>query len=222
MVKRMGCAISLNNRGQLKKDDLIFVPALADPWGGQWFEKPEDAIALRHQVLGPDSSNSDQKTLRVGFVNRNNADYRWIRNLDQIQKGFESVLLNDTTHYETVMMDNMLPIEQWRFWNDKDIIVAAHGAAVTNGMFLHPDASIIEIYPPHYYPRLFPNLFESMGSTVHHYGYYNGVSDPLADFNQSYSLRTHWRRGTLSPPVDDIVNLLKQALAAHNNAILVT
>jgi hypothetical protein len=222
MVKQMGCAISNGNKGRLHKEDLIYVPVMADPWGGQWFERPEDVISLRHQVLGPDSGNSDQKGLRVGFVNRNNTAYRWIRNLDQIQKGFEAVLPPETTYYETGMMDNMLPMEQWRFWNDKDIIVAAHGAAVTNGMFLHPHASIIEIYPPHYYPRLFPNLFESMGSMVLHYGYYNGVSDPVSDFNETYGMRTHWRRAILAPPVGEIVNLLKLALAARNDSRLGT
>jgi capsular polysaccharide biosynthesis protein len=38
------------------------------------------------------------------------------------------------------------------WWSRHDVVVAAHGASVTNLIFIRENASVIELYPYHYYP----------------------------------------------------------------------
>jgi Glycosyltransferase 61 len=108
-------------------------------------------------------------------------------------------------------------LEQYAFWSQHDVIVAAHGAALTNAIFLPPGggSAVIEIFPPHFYDTdFYGTLLKRSG--IRGYGYYNDVTDIAADFaahTKTHSEVIKYREQNLSPPVEAIIDLVKQALA---------
>jgi hypothetical protein len=111
-------------------------------------------------------------------------------------------------------MEHMSFVEQAEWWSRHDVVVAAHGASVTNLIFMRENASVIELYPDHYYPiDLYYSLSKAVG--ISHYGWYNGVIDPVADYEQhcrTVEDRNLYRNVDLTPPVEQVVELVRRAV----------
>jgi hypothetical protein len=61
-------------------------------------------------------------------------------------------------------MDGMSFSEQAEWWSGKDVVVAAHGASMSNLIFMRDNASVVELYPEHYYPLgMYKTLSKSTG-----------------------------------------------------------
>jgi hypothetical protein len=172
------------------------------------------SLSTKHQIFSnyPRGNSITENAIRVGLVNRR--DSRHIRNMHAIHEAFRKVL--PTAHYEICFMEDLSPIEQWLFWSSKHIVLAGHGQAETNAIFLPPNSSVvIEIYPPHYYSPFFTSLFRSMG--IHHFPYFNDVPDWRADYkNHSKTLkdRNFYRSvKVIEPNISSIVNLFEQAIS---------
>jgi Glycosyltransferase 61 len=164
---------------------------------------------LSHYERGTIVSKDDP--VRVGLVNRR--DSRYIRNLDKIREAFQKIL--PTAHFETCFMEDLSPFQQWIFWSSKHIVLAAHGQAETNAIFLPANSSaIIEVYPPHYYSPFFTALFRSMG--IHHFPYFNDAPDWRADYvNHSKTLQDrNYYRGVkeIEPNISSLVKFFEQAI----------
>ena len=185
----------------------------------QCFERPEDAAALRTKVFqslnvtDADTPRTAGTPARIAFVDRKLT--RRILNLANITAAVRAAF--PSASVESAYMEDMQPSEQFVFWGQHDIIITGHGAAVTNAIFMPPGntSAVIEIYPPHYYHPFFMGLVKSAGIRGH-YRYVNGVSNWLEDF-QEHSLtrkeRSFYRSVDLEPPVDDIVDLVRQAMS---------
>jgi Glycosyltransferase 61 len=151
-----------------------------------------------------------KQNLQIGLINRKGS--RIINNMDSIQTSMESIF--PSGNYERAYMEDLSPLEQWRFWASKDIILVAHGQSETNAVFLHPNSSIIEIYPPHYYPEFYNELFRSI--CIHHFPYFNDIQNWHHDYSEhskTLSDRNFYRSvKDMSPNVSSIMLLFQQAL----------
>jgi hypothetical protein len=122
---------------------------------------------------------------------------------------------------QTVYMEEMPPWDQFVFWSQQYIVIAPHGAGLTNGIFLPPGnaSAVIEVFPLHYYPAFyFGNLLSSCG--IRRYGYYNNESDPDADFavyGATPENRSMYKHQDMEPPVEAIVDLVRQAIMMDHN-----
>jgi hypothetical protein len=176
-----------------------------------WFQIPSDARRLRDKVVGPRFPSS---RLRIGLVQRIGSwiwGNRNIRNLPDIQSSIEQAF--PTATVEIACMERMSFVQQAEWWSRQDVVVAAHGASMTNLIFME-NASVIELYPDHYYPmHFYSSLSESVG--ISHYGWYNGVADPEADYRQhcrTVDDRNFYRNVDLTPPVEQVLELVRRAL----------
>ena len=204
----------------------------------RYFDTLKSTVQLRTRILASitifynDSSKFKEinaikrrknNNLQIGLIDRKGS--RAIKNKESIQKAMISIF--PSGHYEMAFMEDLSPLEQWQFWASKDIILAAHGQAEANAIFLHPNSSIIEMYPPHYYPQYFNGLFHSIG--IHHFPFYNDVQNWHEDhINHSTTIVDRaFYRGVkyINPNVSSIMILFQQGLlqtsaslhSSHNN-----
>lgn len=233
LIELMGCAVSYDQpqfttSNQTNTTMILHYDELAGRMLN-WFEKPKDAAALRSRLLDRmvnsskwsrslSSTDAQQQQQTITIVNRKRT--RRLVNSDNIaaalQNAYPSALI------QTVYMEGMEPIEQFAVFSQSSILIAPHGAALMNGMFLPPGnaSAVIEIFPHHYYPTpFFGNLLRSCG--IRRYGYYNNETDPDADWEEYGSTkeqRVFYRSVDLEPPVEDIVGLVRHALmeGEHN------
>lgn len=188
--------------------------------GRHWFEKPEDPAALRSRLLDrQDKVNSTWKQpfsreqrQTITIINRR--DSRRIMNIENITTALREEY--PSTPIQTVYLEDVEPLEQFAFWSQQSLVIAAHGAGLMNAIFLPPGnaSAVIEIFPPHYYLHFyFGNLLRSCG--IRRYGYYFNETDPAADwavYGSTKPLRRLYRNVDLEPPVDDILGLVRKAL----------
>jgi hypothetical protein len=129
----------------------------------KWFQSPSDARRLRDKVVGPLVPSSSG--LRIGLVQRIGSwirGDRYIINLNVIQESIEEAFPNAAV--DIASMEHMSFVQQAEWWSRHDVVVAAHGASVTNLIFMRENASVIELYPDHYYPvDFYSSLSESVG-----------------------------------------------------------
>jgi hypothetical protein len=178
----------------------------------QWFQHQEDAVALRTRTVGLLTPNDLPRIGLVQRASRKQRSNRRIHNLDAIQASIEEAFPNASI--ETTFMDGMSFSEQAEWWSSKDVVVAAHGASMNNVIFMRDNASVVELYPEHYYPiGMYRSLSKSTG--VSHYGYYNGVANPYEDYQQhrkTVADRDRYRNVDLEPPPQDVLKLVQLAL----------
>lgn len=192
----------------------------------KWFDKPQHAAVLRRSIkrilkgLGTSDNGAKDSTgksrLRIGFVNRDGT--RQVLNMEEIRQTAIQAHPQALVSPITFMENLTTPLLQMAYWNSHDVIVTPHGAAVSNAIVMPYHAAVVELYPPHYYPLSFyPKLLASAG--IRHYGYYNGVLDPIEDFrlhmqNDTRKMRYQslYRNVQLEPPVSSIMKLIQQAV----------
>lgn len=181
----------------------------------EWFQRPSDATLLAGAVLGDAAIGSMDSTvrhqLRIGLVQRK-GQRRNITNLPEIQQrireDYPSALI------EWGEMEDMPLFEQASFWNRQDVIVAAHGAAMTNVMFMRRNTAVVEIFPLHYYIFMYRMLCETIN--VHHFAWLDDIEDPEKDFQKhakNRQVRFQLRANPLTPPADRIMGLVHQAVS---------
>jgi hypothetical protein len=178
----------------------------------QWFQHQDDAVALRTLTVGPLTPNAHPQIGLVQRASRKQRGNRRIANLYAIQASIQETFPNACV--ETMFMDGMSFSEQAGWWSSKDVIVAAHGASMNNVIFMRENASVVELYPEHYYPiGMYRSLSKSTG--ISHYGYYNGVANPHQDYKQhrkTLADRDRYRNVDLEPPPQDVLELVQLGL----------
>jgi hypothetical protein len=115
----------------------------------------------------------------------------------QVEFPLASVVLTNMSGYTM--------LEQARWWNDKDVIILAHGAAMTNLVFMEDSSAVVEIFPDMYNPyEFYYGLAES-----------SGVRPPYAIFRNTRATEKYNRsprQVDLLPNVTEVVSLVKDAL----------
>jgi Glycosyltransferase 61 len=234
LIKLMGCSVTYNQppccTSNKNKKTMIFHHDEILGGGRYWFEKPDDATVLRSRLLDHQASStwnrprfrSHQQQQRITIINRKGT--RRLVNSENIstalREAYPSALI------QTVYMEDMEPMEQFVLWSKQSIVIAPHGAGLTNAIFLPPGnaSAVIEIFPPHYYQHFyFGGLLRSCG--IRRYGYYYNESDPAADwkvYGSTKEQRRFYRSVDLEPPVDDILGLVRKAVIDGESNIYTT
>jgi hypothetical protein len=223
LVSAMNCSVTNTHPVNMQ---ISLRPNNTRPF--RWFQNPSDAKTLRALTVGPLIPNSHPqiglvqrlKSKREGYRRiRKQKGNRHINNLPDIQGSIKVAFPNAIV--DIAYMERMTFVQQAEWWSRHDVVVAAHGAAVTNLIFMRDNASAVEIYPDHYYPiDFYHSLCESVG--VKHYGWYNGVADPDADYQEhclNVTERNLYRNVDLTPSVEQVVELVRRAIDKY---VLVT
>lgn len=207
LVQRMGCRV-VTEPPPLSdfSEYLVLHPRIP-----HWFEHPGDAQLLKQVVLRRSDNRSRKRPrdlVQIGIVQRNRR-HPEIPNRSFLNAKDIQLALQTAFPFAKISMTDMagwtMP-HQAAYWNDQDIIVTAHGAAMSNTIFMHNNNStVIEIYPDDYTPGMFQRMLQTCGS---------GVKHVMVQRNTSATPRHrgHPRDVDLAPNVSLILDLVRAAL----------
>jgi capsular polysaccharide biosynthesis protein len=135
----------------------LFVPrafAMYNPpsWLHRWYKS---AFEL------PSRQDGTESRRRI-YVSRADAPARRVANEDEVvaeleKRGFEPVRLTD-----------MPFADQARLFNEAEIIIAPHGAGLSNLVFCNPGTVVLEVLPPNWMAPCFMSLAASAGLSYRH------------------------------------------------------
>jgi hypothetical protein len=146
--------------------------------GSGWFQREGMCDSFRNRMwknLGVTPRESSKKYQRIGIVNRNES--RAIIEIDmlvgKLQKKYPKAQVEvrafDSEYQLQSEADSMETQAKW--FADKDLIIMAHGAAMSNVVFMRPGASLFELYPRFYFNDMFWDLMNQCG--VNHGWFYD-------------------------------------------------
>lgn len=138
---------------------------------------PEE-VSRRLQHPPPPSSYSQQAPVKmhIGLVER--PSRRLIIDSENLAEGLSKHFPNATVSYRTVD-DDMTLEDQAGWFALQDIVILAHGAGVTNVIFMRPQSQVLELFPKHYFSTTYQPLAQQCG--VHHDWFYEGGANPDQD-----------------------------------------
>jgi len=207
LVHAMGCQVT-TNKPPIEHPSYYLIRKSGE---SRWLWKKEDMHSLRGKLddFGLVNEGYTSGSLRIGFVNRQHN--RRILNMDNITSMARQMYSEATITIAN--MEDLTGIEQMRWWSSQDIVVAAHGAALTNMIFLHENSAIVEVFPAHYCPiHYFGSLCNVTG--VRNYRYYSNCTTTAA-MNKN---RVHLRSLDLEPRIDEVMNLMSKAVEGFNSS----
>lgn len=181
-----------------------------------FFEKKKDVQLLQARVLGTaDDAGTGpprkQGMVRIGLLQRIRTNpkqpSRVFLNLPDLRAALQAAFPNATVD-ETDMRGFSLK-EQAAWWHKHDVVVAAHGAALANSIFLRnineeTAAAVIEVFPDGFHPYIFGALVKSVG--VHRF---------TIDANASVA---RGKSSDLRPDPALVVRLVQQAIGVPSSA----
>ena len=158
-----GCGL-----GALKFERIALVHSRL---GRRWFSEPPACVAFRAAALrlhAPEASDSG--VLQSGAIAL--LERRGSRNIVNIDEVKAALLAHFGVPVRLLSFEGLSFGEQVRALHDVRLLVAPHGAGLTNLVFLPPGAALVEIFPIHWRPGLyFDSLAESC--SVWHGAYQN-------------------------------------------------
>ena len=214
LVKAMNCSVTS------KEPDDSFIEFHKPPLPRGYFQRRQDLKQLQDLVLSASSPTrqvmppSATKHVRIGLVQRVKkgiGNCRMILNLAEIRMALQAELPLSAQIEET-NLENFTLTQQATWFNRQDVVVAAHGAAMTNTMFMKEHSAAIEIFPQEYHTYLFRELMESCGVTP-----YELISDGIRIPTRRPE---HPRNVDLRPNVTVLVELVHHALETRRQTIL--
>jgi hypothetical protein len=129
----------------------------------RYLADPEDAQELRRLVVSDDwiSQHRQHGKLHIGIVQRSGTT-RLFQELpvlvDVIQDSFPDAVLNVTT----LSMPSLKEQAQW--FAVQDVVLAAHGAALMNSIFLQRGSIVMQFFPAGYFWQSLDPLIEQAGN----------------------------------------------------------
>ena len=188
-----------------------------------WIQSNDDARSLleavRSRSPSPVSwSNARVEGLAIGLLQRR--DSRRISNIytiaQRLREAFPSASI-DISYFEGTPLQ-----EQARWMASHNIIIAAHGAALANAVFIRRETRVLELFPPNYYPyKLFGPLVESVGGVA--LKWHKGGMPVADDFDRRNPVGPsgpmtddagRWADSTrFSVPPSEIVDIVNKSIA---------
>ena len=139
----------IDDNTHIKAENLI-APALPGSLGNP----PEWVIDFYKNLL---PTREDSNLPERIYISRNNATRRKVLNEDEVTnllKGYGFVIINMEEH----------PIEmQFAFFKYAKVIVAPHGAGLSNVVFAQKNLKVLELFPPEYINNCFNVLYNYAG-----------------------------------------------------------
>lgn len=170
----------------LPAEHLIFTKTYT---GTGWFQRSDSCASFRKRLwtnldVHPKKINSKNNKRRIGIINRNES--RAIINIPGLVKAIQENYNDDNdnnerelqidirtfdSEYELLKKSDTLQ-EQAKWFARQDLIIIAHGAALSNTIFMRPGTAILELFPRYYFNDMFWDLMDQCG--VYHSWYYDG------------------------------------------------
>ena len=171
-----------------------------------YIEKAEDAWALRRRFISDAEImriKKNESVLQIGILQRLRS--RTITNLDDIadllQRDIPDANITIATDLPTSLK------EQVTWFATKDIIIGAHGAAMTNCLFILPKTIVMQLYPENYFFQSLEPLIETVGGIA--LDWYYGT-DPVYDWRQNNAVRkdnnNYVREANITAPPNEVVD----------------
>ena len=204
LVNSMGCIVN-NTAPPAGDHQYLLIRRKKTPW----FWRKEDVVDLQKKFIdfGLINENRPSDSMHIGFVDRKtNLRVLNIKNITNLARSKypEAVVT-------LVNMEDLTVTQQIAWWSQQNIVVAAHGAALTNVIFLRNNSAIVEIFPAHYCPkRYFGALCKITG--VRNYNYESNCTTTP----EHAQARGHLRALNLDPPIDEIMSLVSKAVTGLN------
>ncbi len=133
--------IKADQKLHVKADSLV-VPS---PPNGTLFDVPPWVCLYLRELFLPSApllcAAAEEKKL---YVSRKNAAFRQITNEGEVRAVLES------HGFQAVTMEGRSVAEQAALFSSASVVVAPHGAALTNLVFCKPDTKVVEIFSPEY------------------------------------------------------------------------
>jgi hypothetical protein len=158
----------------------------------RWFTDPKSCSSMRSLLWEKFTNPSNATTapsskIHIGFVER--PARRLIVNSSGLAKGLQQAYPDSVVSYRIFTgKDSMQDQSTW--YKQQHIVIAAHGAASTNAIFMRPKSHFLELFPHNFFSVMYQPLAEQCG-VVYDY-YYDGGPNPEQDCNNHYA-----DRGTL-------------------------
>lgn len=128
----------------------------------RYLDSPEHAHMLRRRLIKDEDIakvKGKDKPLQIGMIQRKKT--RVIENMeeirDELMKNMQNIEIDVTTFEDKTLL------EQAFYFASKDIIIAAHGAALTNSIFITPKTIVLQLYPTGYFYIFYEPLIEQSG-----------------------------------------------------------
>ncbi len=139
------------------KAKQVIVPSLAQEYSlSEW-----KCQYLRQAFLNPKITPKIPQYKRI-YIDRNKAAYRRILNNEAV------VQLLEQYGFQRVYLETLSILEQVHYLNAAEVVVAPHGAGLTNLTFCNPGTQVIEIFSPGYITPLYWFL-SNMCNLEHYY-----------------------------------------------------
>lgn len=236
LMENMKCEIKYSNVPQkwnMTMTSILERDATVSEWKEilfreeYWFENRQDVDLLQKIVLANNASDKsltlrqEPRVLQIGIVNRTGT--RKIANLPELRDSIEEALSSKGISFSLSVqsLDGLTLQQQAAWFASKRIIVAAHGAGLTNSIFLQPNATVISLYPENFY---FVGYFESLVTKVggHNIDWYAGEKATARNVHAEMSTNEREaakKIASFEVSVSDIVNLVLGALKRYMDVI---
>ena len=229
LIKAMGCRVKyskepLPENGVSPLSDPTEVQHIPNmylqrPRYGQmiYLDHPEDAHALRRRVISDSLIDKKQSgngnPLRIGIIQRTRS--RVITNLDEIVTALQDKLENCVITISELKEAPLLR-QQAEWFATKDVIIAVHGAALANAIFVTPGTIILQLYPPNFFWQSLDPLIEQSGGIA--LDWYDRKEDPIVAWRNAQAQKMQVvdkaREGNVTPPIDQIIDPILLSLGA--------
>ena len=182
-----------------------------------YLDHPEDAHALRRRVISDSLIDKKQSgngnPLRIGIIQRTRS--RVITNLDEIVTALQDKLENCVITISELKEAPLLR-QQAEWFATKDVIIAVHGAALANAIFVTPGTIILQLYPPNFFWQSLDPLIEQSGGIA--LDWYDRKEDPIVAWRNAQAQKMQVvdkaREGNVTPPIDQIIDPILLSLGA--------
>jgi len=223
LIKSMGCDIQFAKHGAditpdglvttLSPHEIQFIPNLylLRPRLEyiRYLNDASHAHALRRKFVSNEhilSKKGPGKNLQIGMIQRESS--RRIGNFDEIKEAIKSAIPSANI-FTDFNFDSMKEQAEW--FATKDVVVAAHGAAVTNSIFITQGTIVMQLYPPGYFWQSLDPLIEQSGGRAIQW-YEKGKNPAVVSAMLTREEFDLAGKATFSPPVDEIVNPILYSL----------
>jgi hypothetical protein len=161
----------------------------------RWFSDTKSCSSMRNLLWKKFVNSSNTTTtstatsskIQIGFVER--PARRLIVNSSGLAKRLQQAYPDSIVSYRIFTAKDSIQ-DQSTWYKQQHIVIAAHGAASTNAIFMRPKSHFLELFPRNFFSTMYRPLAEQCGVMYDYY--YDGGPNPEQDYMNHYS-----RRGTL-------------------------
>jgi hypothetical protein len=151
-----------------------------------------------------------KKPLQIGLLQREGR--RVITNLHEIREALRVALPYAEIHTST--LDYPLIRDQALWFATKNIIIGAHGAGLTNALFITKGTIVLQIWPDNWFWQSLDPLIEQSGGIA--LDWYPCGKHPVVTFETAKrtGAQNFGRESNITPPVEEVVDRILMALGA--------